>query len=129
MTDHSRTSSLEFVLGSLGAAVVLAVLAFLTYQAVVADSRGAELSASVTKTERSGNQHVVHYQVRNDGSRTAEQVHVVGELVNGGRTMEHVSSTIPYVPVGSTRHGVLVFSQEPTKPVELRVRAVSYTTP
>lgn len=87
------------------------------------------LSTSIVGTEASGSEHVVHFEVRNDGSRTAEQVRVVGELLKDGQAVEQVSSTIAYVPMGSSRRGVLVFDRAPTTPEALRVRAVSYTTP
>lgn len=128
MSDRSRTPSLESVLGLLGGLVVLAVLSFLAYEAVAADGRGPALSASIVRSEESDGQRVVHYEVRNDGSRTAEQVHVVGQLVKGGETVQQVSSTVAYVPVGSTRRGVLIFDAAPAS-AQVRVRAASYTTP
>jgi uncharacterized protein (TIGR02588 family) len=128
MSDDSRSPSLETLLSMIGALVVIAVLAFLAFEAFVADGRGPQLSASIVRTEAADGQHVVHYKVHNDGSRTAEQVHVVGELVKDGKALEQVSSTIAYVPMGSSRTGVLVFARSPAG-AQLEVRAVSYTTP
>lgn len=128
MSDGSRAPALESVLAMLGALVVLGMLSFLAFEAVVADGSGPTLSASIVRTESSDGQYVVHYEVRNDGSRTAEQVHVVGEILEGGKTLQQVSSTIAYVPTGSSRRGVLVFDS--LRPgAQVRVRAASYTTP
>jgi uncharacterized protein (TIGR02588 family) len=70
----------------------------------------------------------VRVEVANDGGVTAESVRVVGELRRAGRTVEQVSSAIPYVPVESSREAALVFTEDPDTGT-LQVRAAAYTLP
>lgn len=128
MTDHNRTSRLEYALGALGSGLVLAALVFVGYQGVAVRDGGPQLNASVVRVEEAGGDHVVHYRVKNTGGSTAEQVHVVGELVVDREIRASVSSTIAYVPTGSSRSGALVFSQDPSIG-SLQIRAVSYARP
>jgi uncharacterized protein (TIGR02588 family) len=101
----SGSHPLELALGGLGGAR-RGVLVFLVYQAVGVRDRGPQLRAEavVVESGQAGSEeHVVRYEVRNDGGLTPEGVRVVGELTRNGRTVETVSSTIAYVPVESRR--------------------------
>ena len=129
--DPRRSSSTraELVVGALGALLVLAALVFLGYQAVLVREDDAALRTAVTRVEVAPpSQHVVHFEVTNDGGVTAEAVRVVGELRRGGRTVEEVWATLPYVPVESRRSGALVFDEDPASGT-LAVRATSYHRP
>jgi uncharacterized protein (TIGR02588 family) len=128
MTDDRRSQPLEYALGALGGLLVLGALVLLGYQGIAVRDGGPELTASVARVDSAAGQHVVHYEVRNAGGETAESVRVVGELVQDGKTVETVSSTVAYVPVGSSRSRALVFQHDPSTGT-LQVRAASYTTP
>ena len=126
-----RSHPLELALGGLGGLLVLAALVFLVHQAVAVRERPPLLHAEVVglRTDQwDTDEHVVSFEVTNDGGLTAEGVRVVGELSRNGRIVEQVSSTIPYVPVESRRAGALVFSEDPRSGT-LTIRAVAYNRP
>ncbi len=129
--QSSGSHPLELALGGLGGVLVVAVLVFLVYQAVAVGDRGPQLRAQtlgVESGQAGSGEHVVRYEVRNDGGLTAEGVRVVGELTRNGGTVETVSSTIAYVPVESSRGAALVFAEDPRSGT-LTIRAVAYNRP
>ena len=140
MTDSSRhevqggqqhtttTGWAELTVGALGGLVVALLLLFLGYQALAVRDEPVRLRAAVVAVERTPQQHVVHFEVINDGGVTAEAVHVVGKLIDAGAVVEQVSSTVDYVPAGSARRGALLFTRDP-RDHALLVRASSYNLP
>ncbi len=111
--SQGGTSPAEYALGGLGALLVLALFAFLAYQALAVREMGPELAVEVTEVEQAGAGYAVHVQVRNDGGTTAEAVHISGQLTRNGRQVGQASASISYVPPASRRAAVLVFSQDP----------------
>ena len=112
--DRSRRdgSTGEYVVGFLGALLVVALLAFLTFQAIARDS-GPEISVVVTGVQDAGDGYTVHLEVRNDGGTTASGVVVSGSVSRDGRQVDQASTTVPYVPPESMRTAALVFSEDP----------------
>lgn len=92
---HDRLTLSAFLLWAfgryddIGLLLVLALLTFLGYQAVVVRNDGPELRTSVVRVEETiSGQYIVHYKVANDGGMTAASVTVVGELVRNGQQLE-----------------------------------------
>lgn len=118
----------ELLLALLGGAVVLAVLAFLAYQALAVSDTGPQLSAAVSNVERVGDHFVAHVRVDNDGNQTARGVNVSGELSANGKTLQQASTTISYLPPTSFRKGALLFTKDPRQ-LKLTVRVAGYELP
>lgn len=110
--QHAAGSTGEYVLGFIGALLVVALLGFLTFQAIVRDS-GPEISVVVTGVEAVGDGWTVHLEVRNDGGTTASGVVVSGSVSRDGRQVDQASTTVSYVPPESMRTAALVFSEDP----------------
>jgi uncharacterized protein (TIGR02588 family) len=128
MSQRSNVPPLEYAFSALGALIVLGMLSLLGYEAARNDGDAPRLEASVVSAEEVQGQAVVRYEVRNEGSRTAEEVQVVGEVVQDGKTVEQVTGSIGYVPPNSTRGGALVFQQVPST-AAFKLRAASYASP
>lgn len=126
--QHGGTTPGEYVVGALGGLVVLALLAFLAYQALVVRETGPELAVTVTAVEPAPAGYAVHFEIVNDGGRTAEQVQLSGTLTRGGRQVEQSSAVVAYVPAESRRDGVLVFSEDP-RDGDLDVHPSGYVLP
>ncbi|MGY1709320.1 hypothetical protein ACI8AC_07385 [Geodermatophilus sp. SYSU D00758] len=122
------TSPGEYLVGALGGLLVLALVGFLTYQALGVRETGPELAVVVTRLDRSAAGWTVYYETVNTGGRTAEAVQIGGTLVRDGRPVEQASSSIAYLPPHSSRVGALVFSTDPGSG-ELRVGTRGYRVP
>ncbi|RZU31066.1 hypothetical protein [Blastococcus saxobsidens] len=123
-----RTTPGEYVLGALGGLVVLLLLGFLTYQAVAVRESDPALSVSVTSIEAAGDGYAVHFELRNSGGRTAEQVQISGTLTRDGAEVGQASTSIPYLPPNSRHSGALLFSEDP-RDGRLQVRPAGFVTP
>ncbi len=127
--DEGGTSPpLERLIGALGAILVIALVAFLAYQAAVLPDTGPRLSTTVARIERAGDQFVTHVRVANSGGETAEGVTVAGRLRTPNGEGEKVTTTISFIPAQSTRRAALVFGHDP-RDGELDVRAAAYELP
>ncbi|MDT0276138.1 TIGR02588 family protein [Blastococcus goldschmidtiae] len=118
----------EYVVGAVGGLVVLALLAFLAYQTLAVRETGPELAVSVTAIEPALAGYAVHFEVVNNGGRTAEQVQLSGTLTREGRQVEQSTAAVAYLPPESRRDGVLVFSEDPREG-DLTVGPSGYVLP
>ncbi|MCZ2821141.1 hypothetical protein O2V63_12430 [Modestobacter sp. VKM Ac-2977] len=127
-TADGDTSRGEYLLGAVGAVVVLLVLAFLGYQAVVVRDGAPRLAVTAAVAEQVGEGWVVPVEVVNEGGGTAEQVEVVGVLTRDGRDVQRATATFSYLAPNSRQSGALLFSEDPTDG-RLEVRPAAYTLP
>ncbi|MCZ2826787.1 MULTISPECIES: hypothetical protein [unclassified Modestobacter] len=127
-TPDGDTSRGEYLLGALGAVVVLLVLAFLAHQAVVVRDGGPQLSVTVTEAQQVEGGWAVPVEVVNEGGQTAEQVEVTGVLSRDGSEVQQATATFSYLAPGSLQSGALLFSADPTDG-RLEIRPAAYTLP
>jgi uncharacterized protein (TIGR02588 family) len=121
------TSVGEWALGILGILVTVALLGFLSYQAVIRDS-GPQLQVVVTGVQDTPSGFVTTLRVQNDGGQTAQGVHVTGEVVRNGSAVDTGSTTVGYVPPSSHRQASLVFTTDPQAAgTELSVEVAGYS--
>ncbi|TFV59575.1 TIGR02588 family protein [Geodermatophilus sp. DF01-2] len=123
-----RTTSGEYLLGVVGGVLVVAVLAFLLYDALAARQGGPRLSVEVTAVTPAPEGFSVGYELRNEGGETAEQVEVSAELTRAGSPVEQAGATADYVAPGSRRQGALLFTEDP-RSGELQVTVSGYVLP
>ena len=72
--------------------------------------------------------YLVPIEVTNLGGEVAAGLLVEGVLLDGDTVVETSSATFDYVPVGSLRHGGLIFREDP-RAYELEVQARGYALP
>jgi uncharacterized protein (TIGR02588 family) len=113
------------VLGVIGALVTIAVLGFLTLQAVTGRDADPRFRVEVVAVEDTGHGVVAEVRVHNDGGTTAEAVHVVGTVPTAASAPE-ATATISYVPPHSSREVALVLPARPG-PGGVEVRIAGYT--
>jgi uncharacterized protein (TIGR02588 family) len=109
----SRVSAIEWVLGALSAAMVVAIIGFLLYQALAVSVRPPQFDVVAGKTERRGDAYYVAFQVFNRGGATVADVTVEGQLMDGDRSLETGETVLDYLPGQSERQGALVFRNDP----------------
>ena len=124
----AATNTVEWVIAAFGITVLSAALGFITYRAVVGETKEASLSVSVESVERLEQGYRVDFIVSNSGSQTAAAVQIEGELSTAGQSIEKSSATLTYSPANSTRRGALYFSKDPNL-YELKMRAAGFEKP
>ena len=121
---------LEWIVGALGAALVLGTVGFLVYQAVLGQGTSppdVRLVAEEVVELRNG--YLVRFRVLNEGRSTAAQLSLEGELTgDGGEAVETSETTLDYLPGRSEREGGLFFTRDP-RAFDLRLRPKGYVKP
>jgi uncharacterized protein (TIGR02588 family) len=126
---RAKPSGWELGAAVLGAAIVVATLAFLLYEAVTAPpSAVPRLVVRVDTVIAYASGHVVEFRAINSGDATAASVQVEGELRSDTGVVERSESIVDFVPARSWRKGGLVFKADP-RAYQMEVRAVGYTRP
>jgi len=118
----------EWIAAAVSTVLVLAVVGYLLYDAVVRPQTPPAVEVRADTVLRSGGVWLVEFSARNRGHRTAAAVQVRGELMEGGRTVETSEAVLDYVPGESVRRGGLYFRADP-RAYRLQLRALGYQDP
>lgn len=121
------TPLLEWIAAGIGGALILAVVAVLSWEIVTGDDRPPTFVAQSLGVTPVAGGFIVEIEVENRGDRPAAQVEVEGEL-SWGDAKETAGVTFDYVPGHSTRTGGLFFKSDPTKG-ELELTSKGFTDP
>lgn len=125
---RQRSSTLEWVAGSVGLGVTLTILGYLGSQALT--QRGPAAAIIVVDVERIsdvGPAHVVEIVAHNRAPSAVAAVEVEGTLTSAEGT-ETSAVTFDYIPGGSSAHGGLHFSSNP-RGGSLELRSVGHVRP
>ena len=126
---HAKPSVWEHVAGALGAAIVVATLAFMVYEALTTPTDAVpQLAVQVDTVVSYPHGHVVEFRAMNAGDATAANVQVQGELRADTGVVERSEATIGFVPAQSWRTGGLVFRGDPAG-YRLEMRVVGFDRP
>jgi uncharacterized protein (TIGR02588 family) len=112
----------EWVAAALGAAVVLAAIGFMIYEAMTGGPHPiARITVEVDTIVPYSSGYVVEFRAINEGDASAARVVVSGELRSDTGVVERAEVTVDYVPARSWRKGGFVFAKDPrAHRVELR---------
>lgn len=113
----------EWLTGLVSGAIVLAVIGWIAKDAVGDQDTSPDLAATVLMTEQRSNGFQVAFEVSNGASATASQVTVDGEILDGANVVEQASTVLDYVPGKSKARAGLIFKNDPTGRIVLRVSA------
>lgn len=122
-SESKDKNALEWVVTGLGAAIVLFVLGYLSYQFLAGSNTPADLVIALGAPEVQGTTAEVPVTVRNRGSRVAEAA--VVEVCAGPESCAQL--TFDYVPFESELTGTVGLEAPLTAPLTTRV--VSYRDP
>lgn len=123
---HHRAARAEWLVAALSAALVLAMVGFVFYQAISDTGAPPRLVVRVDRVEQAGEAYRVQFRLANGGERTAAAVRVTGELRDGDRVIDRRAVSLDYVPAQSERRGALLFSHDPRR-YDLQLRAEGYS--
>jgi|SRR5215218_52965 len=121
-------SPLEWAVGALSLALVLAVAGFILHDAFRNPASPPRITFEVDSIVRAGRGYLVEFRARNSGRSTAAGVEVEGELLGDSGTVETTQVTIGYVPARGTTSAGLFFSEDPRR-YRLEIRPKGYDRP
>lgn len=118
----------EWLFGLASAVLVLALLVFLAYQALFAESAPPSFEVSVEKVERRGEATWVTVAVANRGDKAASAVTVTAtplDALAGGSSQQ---IEFDYIAANGIRRGAFMFA-EPATADQLDIAVTAYTEP
>lgn len=119
---------IEWLTGLVSSLLVLAIIAWVSYEAVNGTDTPADLRVDIVSVEKTGAAWRVLFDLSNSGETTAASVEVRGTLADRGRLIEEAAVTFDYVAARSLARGTLIFSQDPNNH-DFNIRAVGFTEP
>ena len=119
----SRTPLAEWIVGGLGLAAVLGVLAVLLWEALAGPATPPRLDVRAGEVTQSGPAWLQQVEIVNAGDTTAAAVEIEGTAGN-----ETARVVIDYVPAHGRASAGLQFSRDP-RATGLRVRTLGYQEP
>lgn len=127
-TRFSDTPRLEWILGTLGLALLVAAVSYLTYQGLRNPSKPGAVVVTVLDIQPVGEAHVVKFSVRNEGRENLSHLHLTARLSNGDREIESADAFIDYLPARSEQRGGVYLKNDPREHT-LRIDPAGYMEP
>ena len=118
----------EWMTGVTSGVLVIALMLWVTYEAVTRSGEPPALSIELHQVSRDGDLFRASFEIRNAAPSTAAAVTVAGEILEDGRVIERAEVTFDYVPAESRAKGALIFENDPAGG-ELTIRPTGFTDP
>lgn len=112
---QEKPSLSQRILSVSGFLVVAAMAGYLFYNAAWGDDRPPDITANVESVEQNGKDYLVIFKARNEGGEAAANVKVEAVLRMGIMDTESATTTLNYIPAGSTREGGFFFRSDPRR--------------
>jgi uncharacterized protein (TIGR02588 family) len=126
--QRRRTPLLEWIVGTLGAILVGAAIAFLLYHSLVRDRTPPDIRVVAERVLDLQNGYLVQFHAFNEGHSAAAAVTIEGALVGPDGEVEISEVVVDYLPPRSDRGGGLLFESDP-RAGALTLRAKGYAKP
>jgi uncharacterized protein (TIGR02588 family) len=123
-----NTSTAEWIVAAVSAALVLGVVGFLIYDGVRSPTTPPDVTVEIDSIQPAGPGYLVLLRAENRGRSTAAEVMVEGELEADTGSVETSQTTIDYVPAGGLQRAGLYFAHDPRR-LRLKLRAHGYREP
>lgn len=128
MTRKSDTPRLEWLLGMLGLALLIAGIGYLTHRGIDTPSKPGAVVTTVLDVRPVGSGHVVKFSVRNEGDENLTQLHLTARLFEGEKEIESAEAFVDYLPARSERRGGVYLRHDPSR-FTLRIDPAGYMEP
>ncbi len=134
MNEKEQTRSekarpaVEWIFGSVSAAVVVGLVLFLGYQALFGDNRPPELSVSFEGVDQFDNGTVVMVAVANRGDEAAAAVTVYASTPDASGRASQKQIEFDHIAAHAVRRGAFVFPG-PVDPAALQLEIGGYAEP
>lgn len=127
-TERLKPHWIEWLTGAVSSLLILAIIAWIGYEAVNGNDTPADLRVEIVSVEKTGAAWRILFDLSNSGETTAASVEVRGTLADRGRLVEEAAVTFDYVAARSLAHGALIFTQDPNSH-DFAIRAVGFNEP
>lgn len=127
-TERLKPHWIEWLTGAVSSLLILAIIAWIGYEAVNGTDTPADLRVDLVSTEKTDAGWRVQFDLSNSGETTAAAVEVRGTVADRGRLIEEAAVTFDYVAAHSLARGALIFTQDPNSH-DFTIRAVGFTEP
>ena len=124
----SDTPRLEWLLGILGLALLVAGVAYLTYQGLENPAQPGAIVVTVLDVHSVNGGHIVKFSVRTDGGENLSQLHLTARLSDGDQEIESAAAFIDYLPAHSEQRGGVYLRHDPRRHT-LRIDPAGYMEP
>lgn len=125
---HRKPHILEWAVGGLSSALVIAMVGFVIYDAVSGSSGPPDITVTAEQVKAAGGGFRVEFRAVNRGDTTAAHLEIEGQLKRGEETIGTSEVTLDYLPPHSERRGGLFFEQDPRQ-YQLHLQAKGYSEP
>ena len=125
---HPDTPLLEWIFGSLGAALFIFGVGFLVVEGLHGNDNPGRVDFQVHEMAPAGDAFYVRYSAHNLGTLTLADLHIRAELKRDEITVETAHGTLDYLPGESTRTGGFFLRQDP-RGLDLVISAEGYQDP
>jgi uncharacterized protein (TIGR02588 family) len=119
---------LEWVIGGVGLAIVLAVVGVLLYEAVAGDRSPPDVRLTVQAIVPLQHGYLVKVRAENVGGEPAARVSIAAELREKSNVVEASETQFEHLPPHSNREAGVFFQRDP-RASEIRLRALGYEEP
>lgn len=128
MVRSSDTPRLEWLLGMLGLALLVAGVCYLAYLGFANPPKPGAVIVTVLDIQPVNDAHVVKFSVRNDGGENLSHLHLIARLSDGGREIESAQAFIDYLPARSEQRGGVYLRNDPRRYI-LQIDPAGYMEP
>lgn len=123
-----RKNTLEWVVFGISAAILVALVGFLIFEAITEESDAPRISITTGAVIPRGEHFAVPVVVTNRGGQTAEGLNVEIALVRDGQDVEVAAVTFAFVPRASHREAWALFRNDPQQ-FKIESRAIGFEKP
>lgn len=127
--QRQEIPALEWLAAIIGFILVAGTIGYLIFSAVTQDDSPPKLIIENYDISKIESGYLVTFTLSNDGENNAAEVAIEGEITEGENEKETSAVTIDYAPANSKREGALLFTKEPVKDKNFKIRAVGYKKP
>jgi uncharacterized protein (TIGR02588 family) len=122
------TPALEWMMGFTGAALLIALVAFLTHDGITGPAGPGEINTQVIEIAAAGDSFIVRFDIHNTGGEALSNLQVSAHVMDGEEEIESVRAAIDYLPAQSSQEGGFFLRNDPRR-YSLEIRPEGYQKP
>lgn len=127
--DRNGRPALEWIVGIISAIVVVAILAFLSYEALFGDARPPDLVATIDEVQSVDGATLVFVTLANRGDQAAAEIAVEATVDGEGSELTRREIRFDYIAARAERRGAFVLEGRAVGLDDLRIQIHGFVEP